>query len=113
VQLGISRLLRVRQYLDSPTDANDRGRRQAGPVPGSGVFGPWSLSEGATTYPVALFDRPEGHFYVQVGAQLKDDTQRLGWQSDRTGARVVGLPGLGGSHRRAFLLAPGGPPPHA
>ncbi len=95
-KLNNSRLLRVRYYLDSPSDANNRGNFQALPVPGSGVFGPWALTDPATgaPYQVALFDNPEGQFYVPVGAKLEDDARMVAWQSYFLRNRVVGFVGL-------------------
>jgi hypothetical protein len=66
-KLNNSRLLRVRYYLDSPSDATPRSSQQAGAVPGTGLYGPWAFSEGSTSYQVSLFDNPDGHFFVPVG----------------------------------------------
>ncbi len=95
-KLNNSRLLRVRYYLDSPSDANGRGNYQAGPVPGSGVFGPWALTDPATgtPYQVALFDNPDGHYYVPVGAKLEDQTQMIAWQSYFLQNRLTGFVGV-------------------
>ena len=92
-KLNNSRLLRVRYYLDSPSGPNDRGNRQAGPVPGTGLFGPWALSDAATgtAYQAALFNNPDGHFYVPVGAKLTDSSQMIGWQSYLLKERLVGF----------------------
>lgn len=105
-KLHNSRLLRVRYYLDSPSDANDRGNRQAGAVPGSGLYGPWSFTDAATNtpYQVAMFDNPDGHFYVPVGAKLKDETQMIGWQSYLLKERVVGFVGLRRDDVRTYAL---------
>lgn len=95
-KLNNSRLLRVRYYLDSPSDANDRGNRQARAYPGTGLHGPWNLVDATTgtAYQAALFDNPDGHFYVPVGAKLTDETQMIGWQSYLLKERVVGFVGL-------------------
>lgn len=81
-KLNNSRLLRTRYYLDSPSDAGSRGDYQAGPVPGTGIFGPWSLTDPATgtPYQVAFFDNPDGQYYVPVGAKLEDETMMAAWQ---------------------------------
>lgn len=95
-KLNNSRLLRVRYYLDSPSDPGSRGNYQAGPVPGSGIFGPWSLTDSATgaPYQVALFDNPDGHYYVPVGAKLKDETHMVAWQNYFWRDRLTGFIGL-------------------
>jgi hypothetical protein len=75
-------------------------------VPGSGIFGPWTFTEGATSYQVALFDNPEGHFFVPVGAKLKDETQMIGWQSYWLKEHVVGFIGLRRDDVRTYALRP-------
>lgn len=95
-KLNASRQLRTRAYLDSPSDATNRGNYRAGAVPGQNVFGPWALQDGATgpSYNVAMFDNPDGHFYAPVGSKVRDVTQMVGWQSYLLKERIVGFVGV-------------------
>jgi iron complex outermembrane recepter protein len=99
-----SRLLRMRYYLDSPSDPNSPGNYQAGPVPGSGIHGPWTLTDPATgtPYQVALFDNPDGQFFVPVGAKLEDETRMIAWQSYFFRNRLTGFVGLRRDHVKTY-----------
>lgn len=106
-KLNNSRLLRVRYYLDSPSDPASRGNHQATAVPGSGIHGPWSLTDPATgaPYEVALFDNPEGQYYVPVGAKLEDETRMVAWQSYWWQNRIAGFVGLRRDQVKTYSFA--------
>jgi hypothetical protein len=55
---------------------------------------------------VSLFDNPDGHFFVPVGAKLKDETQMIGWQSYLLKERLVGFVGLRRDDVRTYGLMP-------
>ncbi len=107
-KLNNSRLLRARYYLGSASETGAHTNLQAGVVPGSGVFGPWALTDAATgaAYRVALFDNPDGHFFVPIGAKLKDETQMIGWQSYLLKDRLVGFVGLRRDNVKTYALVP-------
>lgn len=102
----ISRQARFRYYLDSPSDPNSKGNYLATAAPGSGIFGPWTVTDTATNTPVtyAMFDNPEGSFNSPVGTKLKDDSAMAALQSFFWHDKINLFVGLRRDHVKTYVF---------
>jgi iron complex outermembrane receptor protein len=106
-KLNNSRLLRSRYYLDSPSDRASNGNYTATPIPGTGIFGPWTVTDPATNSPAtyALFHNPDGSGFLPIGSKIKVDTMMGALQSFFWKDRVNVFAGLRSDHVKSYTFS--------
>lgn len=96
-----SRLLRVRYYLQTPDEPNPT---RATTYPGTGYFGPWTLTDPANGSPLTyvMFDNPNGSFFSPIGNKVEVDTAMAALQSFFAGDRLNVFAGLRQDHIKSY-----------